>query len=222
MRQRRHGRRLQAGRDRDGVIQQRLRAVVVEHHVLLREHHALQPRGELVLGRRILGALALQQHRLGLADRVTERDQVVLAQRAPGADYVGDRFKALEDLASLERHHAAEGDVAIPDVLQDVHRVAVGPWTPSLRHAERREAQLPLTVLREEFSGERERQLLTIADDRWRSRDRVVPGGLVEHDHVINRDPIVEIAVGVKAKNLVFAKYLADKAVAIAAQLGGR
>src|SRR5439155_1298796 len=45
---------------------------------------------------------------------------------------LGDCFKALENLAGLERHHASQRNVPIPDVLQNAHRMPVGARAPAL------------------------------------------------------------------------------------------
>ena len=84
----------QSWRDRRGFVQHRARAVVVEHQILLPEHHALNPRDQLI-ARRFRSIVAvligtLDQHRLRIAQRVAEGHQIVQAQRAPGTHHVGD------------------------------------------------------------------------------------------------------------------------------------
>ena len=96
------------GDSRPGVIAVALassstRAVVVEHQVLLGEHHALQPAGQLLGRRRHLAVHPGQQHRLGRADHVAEGDQAVLAQRSPGVDDVGDGVGEAELHRDLHR-----------------------------------------------------------------------------------------------------------------------
>ena len=75
-----------------GLVERRTRAVVVEHQVLLTEHHALDTRDQLLTRCRVAvaGVGTFDQHRLRITKRLTECDQIVQTQRATGADDVGD------------------------------------------------------------------------------------------------------------------------------------
>src|SRR6185437_16230711 len=91
----RDGGRLQARRDRGGLVQDRAGTVVIEHQILLTEHHTLDPRYQLIARRLRPGPaalVALVQHGFLIAQRITEGSQVVQAQGAPGPDHVGFFF----------------------------------------------------------------------------------------------------------------------------------
>ncbi len=84
----------QPRRDRRGFVHYRARAVVVEHQILLPEHHTLNPRNQLIarrFGRALaVGIGALDQHRLRITQRLTEGHEIVQAQGAAGSHHVGD------------------------------------------------------------------------------------------------------------------------------------
>ena len=121
------------GVTRLGLLQRVLRAVVVDHQELPGVDDAAQPLGEdhlLRLGLDGLLAvgprLALDQRGLRLGDRVAERDEVVLAQRAPGGDDVGDR------VGQAELHRDLHGAVELDDVGADAAAGEVGPHQPGV------------------------------------------------------------------------------------------
>ncbi len=66
------------------------RAVLVEHQVLLPEHHTLYPCRQLVTGRGVPGFGALDQHGFGVTQRIAERHQIVQRERPSGSDDIGD------------------------------------------------------------------------------------------------------------------------------------
>ena len=47
-----------------------------------------------------------------------------------------DRSKPQENLGRLERHHAADGDVAVPHLLELLRGVGVGLGAPALRDSQ--------------------------------------------------------------------------------------
>src|SRR5437870_2970400 len=74
---------------------------------------------------------------------------------------------------------------------------------PALRHAEGTEAEFSRAVLGEELISKREGELQALANCSRRSGLRIVPDWLIDQDDVVDRDPIVKVAVGVKVKHLV-------------------
>ena len=120
--QRRHGRRLDAGCQRAGILDELDLHVVVHHHVGPRHDDALQTTDELVHGSSGGEAGPADQHRLGLEDRLTEDLEAGLAQRAPGLDDVGDDVSDAKPHRGLHRAVEADhltGDAGVGEVLRD-------------------------------------------------------------------------------------------------------
>ena len=90
--QRGDGGRFQSRRDGGRLVEHGAWTVVIQHQVLLAEHHTLNARHQLIAGGGVLavGVSAFDQHRLRIAQRLPERHQVVQTERATGADHVGD------------------------------------------------------------------------------------------------------------------------------------
>ena len=144
------------------VVEDRLGAVVVEHQVLLREHDAAHPLDQLVAcGIAVGRAGALDEHTLGVAQGVAERDQVVLAQRAAGADDVGDGVGDAE--LDRDLHGAVEADdrgldTACGQVV--AHQVGVGRGDPQPREVLDRPVLARGSGVPERGAAEAERQPL--------------------------------------------------------------
>jgi hypothetical protein len=170
--------------------QLRLRAVVVQHQVLPRVHDAAQPLQEdrlLPLGLEavppVVARLALDQRRLGLGDGVTDDLEVMLAERAAGADHVGDRVGQPELDGYLHRA------VQLDDLRRDPLAGQVRTNQPGVRGGDLlavQVLQLPVTALRD-----RKAELRVAEPEPEHFPHRAA--GLVHQ--VVTGHPHVEIAV---------------------------
>lgn len=121
-----HRRGLETRGDRRCLIEKRLGAVVVDHHVLLTEDDALDAGDELLLGLGELRVATGDQDGLGVAQRLAEGGQPVLAQGPSGTDDVGDGIGHTELDGDLDRAVEPDdvgGDAAAGEVV--THQVGV-------------------------------------------------------------------------------------------------
>jgi len=76
-----------------GSVQHRTWAIVIQHQILLTEHHTLNPGDQLVTRRALLTVASLgafDQYRLRITQRLTECHEIMHAQGATGPHHVGD------------------------------------------------------------------------------------------------------------------------------------